>query len=563
MPVEVIDMWNIYRTTPRRLPDIGQRKAYMVGGGIASLSAAVFLIEDARMPGENIYIIEKTGMVGGSLDGAGDPERGYITRGGRMFEPMYEATWDLFARIPSLDNPEITLLDEVVAFNREYVGSSKCRLVGTPGKKLDFSRYGLNFRHINQMTELMLTPEEDLSYITIQQWFDPSFFKTNFWYFWATMFAFQPWHSVAEMRRYMIRFIHHVPGLKRIEGILRTPYNQYDSVILPIRRWLEARGVNFVMGTKVLDVEIEQAEDGRKYVSALVVQRGAEVERIPVTRKDLVFITNGSMVENSAYGDLDSPAPLIRTEGDVWRLWRNLVKKDPAFGNPDVFASDIDKTKWESFTVTFRGRKFIDMLEKFTGNRTGTGGLVTFRDSSWLMSIVAFRQPHFRNQPEDVTVIWGYGLFVDKEGDYVKKPMAEATGREMLLEVLYHLGWLDYKDEIMGEVVNVIPAMMPYITSQFMPRAIGDRPPIVPEGYDNLAFLGQFAELENECVFTVEYSVKSAMVAVYSLLPLGKVPPETYKGQYDIRVLMRAAQSLLDPELQQRLKGYIMKFLSM
>ncbi|WP_297468542.1 oleate hydratase [Thermococcus sp.] len=545
-------MLNYKRVTPRRIPDIKERKAYMVGGGIASLAAAVFLIRDARMPGENIYIIEKTPVNGGCLDGSGDPEKGYLLRGGRMFEEHYEATWDLLGSIPSLDDPEKTILDEVVEFNREYVGSSKCRLVGTPGKKVDFSKYGLTLRHLNELNELILTPEEKLGGVTIEQWFSKDFFETNFWYFWATMFAFQPWHSVAEMRRYMLRFMHKVPGLNRIEGILRTPYNQYDSIILPIQKWLEERGVNFIMGTRVVDVEIEE-KNGKKYVTKLYT-KGQHEGSIEVGEKDLVFITLGSMVDNSTYGDLDHPPVLNRGEGDSWRLWRKLVEKDPSLGNPDVFAGDIDRTKWESFTITFRGDKFIKMLEEFTGNRTGTGGLVTFKDSSWLMSIVAFRQPHFRNQPKDVTVIWGYGLFVDGEGDYIKKPMSQATGREIFLELLYHLGWLDKKDELMETVINVRTAMMPYITAHFMPRKPGDRPPVIPENYANLALMGQYVEIPGECVFTVEYSVKSAMIGVYGFLDLGREVPPAYTPYQEVPVLLKAVETLVDEDKKELLK---------
>nr|QEK14109.1 oleate hydratase [Thermococcus aciditolerans] len=552
-------MLNYKRTTLRKVPDIKKRNAYMVGGGIASLAAAVFLIRDAKMPGENIYIFEKTPVNGGCLDGSGDPENGYLLRGGRMFEEHYEATWDLLGSIPSLDDSDKTILDEVVEFNEEYVGSSKCRLVGTPGKKVDFTKYGLTIRHLNELNELLLTPEDQLGGITIEQWFSPSFFKTNFWYFWATMFAFQPWHSVMEMRRYMLRFMHLVPGMNKIEGVLRTPYNQYDSMILPIQKWLQDRGVNFIMGTKVVDVEIEEI-DGKKYVTKLHTT-GQKEGIIEVKPKDLVFITIGSMVENSTYGDFEHPPVLNRGEGDIWRLWRNLVKKDPSLGNPDVFASEIDKTKWESFTITFRGEEFLKMLEEFTGNKTGTGGLVTFKDSSWLMSIVAFRQPHFRNQPDDVTVIWGYGLFVDKKGDYIKKPMSQCTGKEIFLELLYHLGWLDKKDELLGTVINVRTAMMPYITSQFMPRHPGDRPPVIPENYGNLALLGQFVEVPGECVFTVEYSVKSAMMGVYGLLDLSREPPEAYKPYKRIDVLIKAVETLVDDEEKGMLKRSLNLFL--
>ncbi|MGH4139909.1 oleate hydratase [Clostridium sp.] len=171
-------------------------------------------------------------------------------------------------------------------------------------------------------------------------------------------------------------------------------------------------------------------------------------------------------------------------------------------------------------------------------------GIITVKDSSWLLSVTVNRQPQFINQPDDVIVIWAYALFPNNEGDFIKKKMSECNGRELLQELLYHLG-INEKD--MHEYIEtciVIPSIMPYITSQFMPRVKGDRPQVVPAGSTNLAFLGQFAEVKNDCVFTVEYSVRSAIMAVYTLLRLEKNPPEIYPSQYDVRIVAKAAKAL-------------------
>nr|WP_319487545.1 oleate hydratase [uncultured Caproiciproducens sp.] len=87
---------------------------------------------------------------------------------------------------------------------------------------------------------------------------------------------------------------------------------------------------------------------------------------------------------------------------------------------------------------------------------------------------------------------------------------------------------------------------MPYITSQFMPRVAGDRPDVVPAGSKNFGFLGQYSEIPQDCVFTVEYSVRSAMMAVYKLMNLDKEVEPVYPGQYDIRVLTNAAKTCLN-----------------
>ena len=86
---------------------------------------------------------------------------------------------------------------------------------------------------------------------------------------------------------------------------------------------------------------------------------------------------------------------------------------------------------------------------------------------------------------------------------------------------------------------------MPYITSQFMPRVKGDRPQVKPTGTTNIAFIGQYCELPDDVVFTVEYSVRSAQTAVYALLQLDKEVSPLYKGQHDIGVLFNALRTLV------------------
>jgi oleate hydratase len=88
--------------------------------------------------------------------------------------------------------------------------------------------------------------------------------------------------------------------------------------------------------------------------------------------------------------------------------------------------------------------------------------------------------------------------------------------------------------------------MMPFITSQFLRRGHGDRPEVIPKGTHNLALVGQFCELPNDVVFTVEYSVRSAQTAVYRLLRLKREPPAVYKGEFDLQVLYQAVMALHD-----------------
>lgn len=540
-------MGTYQRVHPRVPEGIAAKKAYLVGGGIGSLSAAAFLIRDGHMPGKNIHILEESDVYGGSMDGAGNAKDGYSARGGREIEEHFECFMELFGFIPSLTNPDRTVLDEFRELNLAEPIESHCRLVENAGQKADFSTLGLSTAHALQLGKLAMLTEEKLGRTTIEQFFDASFLETNFWYFWRSMFAFENWHSVVEVKRYMERFMHLISGMNRLKGILHTEYNQYDSLILPLVKWLEAQGVRFDKGHQVVDLELDTT-GGEKVVTAIHLKVNGAAKTIPVSRGDLVMVTNGSMTENSTKGDLNRPAVLNRSvdERGCWSLWEKLAAKSPDFGRPEVFCGDIDKTKWLSFTVTLTDDDIVfPHLLELTGDLPGMGGVVTIKDSNWLMSWTAPKQPHFLNQPDNVKVLWAYGLFPDAVGNYVGKKMADCTGRELLEELCYHMGLKDRIPEILAHTTNVIPCMMPYITSQFMPRVAGDRPQVVPQGSVNLAFLGQFAEVPDDCVFTVEYSVRTAMTAVYRLLKLEKEVIPVHPSRYDVRVLLTAVRTCL------------------
>lgn len=513
---------------------------HIVGGGIAGLATAVYLIRDAGVEGKNICIYEQLGVAGGSLDGSGDAQTGYMIRGGRMFEEHFACTFDLLNSIPSSDNPDVSVTEDIMAFNRMVPGSSNCRLVRNGRPAEDRYDLTLSAQDIIDINRLILHSERTLAGQRIEDWFDTSFFDSNFWLMWSTMFSFQPWHSLAEMRRYLRRFIHLFPGFTRIAGILRTRYNQYDALIAPVVTWLRDRGVRVATDTRVIDVTIEGTRQDR-LVTALVL---AEKTDVKVGAEDRVYLTLGSMTDATVQGSNHSAPDLQDQEGGAWTLWRKLAAEHEGFGRPEAFCGDTDKTAWHSFTVTMDCPDFFEFMEDFTNNRTGTGGLVTFADSSWVLSIVLFHQPHFRGQKHGSYTFWGYGLRGDRPGDVIKKPMWEATGDEIIKELSAHLK-LTKQEEAWFEGARVLPCRMPFITSQFMPRQPGDRPDVRPNGARNFAVIGQFCELPRDCVFTVEYSVRSACTAVAALTARTDPPPPVARTDLDPMVLIRAARVLL------------------
>ena len=537
---------------PKKPQDVENKSAYLVGSGLASLSAALFLVRDAQMPGERIHILEELELPGGSLDGILDNTRGYIMRGGREMENHFECLWDLFRSVPSLEVKDASVLDEFYWLNKEDPNFSKMRATMNRGKSAHTDgKFTLTDKAAEEIARLFLTSEEELNDKRISDVFSEEFFQSNFWLYWRTMFAFEEWHSAMEMRRYIARFIHHIGGLPDLSALKFTCYNQYESLVMPLVKHLESKGVRFEYGVQVKNVIVSKA-GGKKTATKIVYEKGGREGEINLTENDLVFVTNGSITENSTYGDQNTVPVLDASLGGSWSLWTNIAVQDPAFGKPEKFCGNIKESNFVSATLTTLDGRIPPYIERicqrdpFAG-KVVTGGIVSVKDSSWLMSWTLNRQPQFKKQPGNELVVWIYGLFSDRPGDYVKKPMKDCTGIEIAEEWLYHIGVpLAEIHDMAVNSANTVPCMMPYVMSYFMPRALGDRPAVVPEGSVNLAFIGNFAETPRDTVFTTEYSVRTAMEAVYTLLGVDRGVPEVFASCYDVRMLMNSASRLMD-----------------
>lgn len=536
----------------RKPMDVAERKAYIIGSGLAGLSAAAFLIRDGQMPGENITIFEELPLPGGGCDGIKDERLGYIIRGGREMENHFECLWDLYRSIPSLKNPGQSVLDEFYYLNMDDPSSSPVRVTFEQGKDAHtLHKFTLSDAAVLEMSKLVMTPERDLQDKKITDVFSKDFFESNFWLFWRSMFAFEDWHSAIEMRRYVTRFIHHTHNLTDLSCLKFTSYNQYESLIQPLISYLMEHHVRFEYDTVVNNV-VFRRDNGKQIASQIVITQSGEQKVICPDERDLVLVTLGSNTENSAYGDQNNVPVIPDSIGPAWELWENIAAQDASFGNPKKFYGDIAGSNWESATITCIDEKIPAYIAKLTGRnpyngKIVTGGPITAKDSSWLMSWTVSRQPHFAVQKPNEIVAWVYGLFSDEPGDYIKKPMKECTGEEITMEWLYHIGVpVTEIEELAKNHAVSIPCMMPYVTSYFMARKDGDRPLVVPECAQNFAFIGEFVETPADCVFTTEYAVRTGMEAVYTLLELDRGVPEVFASAYDVRVLLQATAALLD-----------------
>lgn len=537
----------------RKPKDVEKKEAYIVGGGLAGLAAAVFLIRDGHMAGEKIHVLEELSLSGGSLDGKFIPHDGFVTRGGREMENHFECLWDLFRSIPSLEVEDASVLDEFYWLDHDDPNSSNCRIIHNRGQRAaDDGEFTLSATAQKELTQLFMTSEDQLIGKKIEDVFGEEFFESNFWLYWCTMFAFEKWHSAIEIRRYVLRFVHHIDGLPDFTALKFTRYNQYESLVKPLLAYLEEQGVDFQYECTVSNIDVRIVGE-EKVAQKLVLEKVGAIEEIPLSEDDLVFVTNGSITESSTQGDHYTPAPISKAPGGSWRLWKNLAAQSPEFGHPEVFYENLPEESWfVSATVTWQNFDVEPYLEKLTHRklRTGrivTGGIITIKDSNWMMSFATHRQPHFKEQKDQQTITWVYGLLSNTPGNYIKKPIEQCSGQEIVQELLYHLGVPEAEIQRISKESSVaVPVYMPFITSYFMLREPGDRPLVIPNGSKNLAFIGNFAETERDTVFTTEYSVRTAMEAVYQLLAVERGVPEVFASAYDLRTLAKAVYYLTD-----------------
>ena len=544
---------------PEKPKDVDKKSAYIIGTGLAGLSAAFYLVRDGQTKGEHIHVLEKLELAGGSCDGRKDITKGFFMRGGREMDNHFECMWDMYRDVPSIETPGISVLDEYYWLNKHDPNYSLCRASTNCGEDAHTDKkFALDKDSAMELSKLFMTQEKDLEDKKISDILPDSFWDTNFWLYWQTMFAFQKWSSALEMKRYLCRYVHHIDGLPDFSALRFTKYNQYESMILPLVKYLENHGVKIEYGIDVKNVIIDTIGD-KKIAKQIVYVKDGQEQTIDLIEEDLVFITNGCCTDSSCYGDQNTAPDLSHLKdgyGESWDMWKAIAAqaKHGEFGNPDVFCNNIEETNWMSATVATSNEEIIQHIINICkrdprNGKVTTGGIVTVKDSTdnWYLSWTINRQPQFKSQDKNMVLVWLYSLSTNKEGNYVKKPMRECTGAEVAMEWLYHIGIPQNEiEDLAHNACNTTTCFMPYIDAFFQPRKNEDRPLVVPKGAVNFAFIGQFAETPRDTIFTTEYSIRTGMEAVYTLLDVDRGVPEVWGSQYDVRELLKAVYYAID-----------------
>ncbi|AUI77296.1 MULTISPECIES: oleate hydratase [Lactiplantibacillus] len=560
-------------------------KAIMIGAGLSNMAAAVYLIQDGHWDGKDIkfYGVDMHGANDGGATTDFTNEywnknhpmentTGYVARGGRMLNyRTYVDLMDLLDRVPSVTEPGMTAAEDTRDFDAKHRTYDIARLMQGGKGIINAGKLGFNNKDRTLLTKLIMMPDSEetkLDNVSIAEYFkdDPHMFQTNFWYMWETTFAFRTQSSAQELRRYMHQMIYEFTQIEHLVGVNRTRYNQFESMILPLIKYLQGQGVTFIDNKIVKDWQFKDTPmQDEITVTGLVIEdaQTGETEEVEVDDDTAVIFTNGSITDSATMGDYNTPAPENMDYGVSASLWKKATERFYNLGTPDKFFNDRNASEWVSFTLTTKNHLFLNEIVRITTQEPGnalnsflsTTPITPLNQKDVNMSIVVHHQPHFTTQQPNETVLWGYFLYPRRQGEFVNKPYIKMTGKEMAQELIGQLSKVDpgpgnIKDkekEILDSIINNIPVYMPYASALFNNRAKSDRPEVLPKHSTNLAFTGEFAEQPYQMIFTEQSAVRSGEIAAYHFagVPMDNLV-KTPRYDKDPKTLLKATKKMFD-----------------
>ena len=148
---------------PRKPKDADKKSAYIIGTGLAGLTAAFYLVRDGQISGDRIHVLEKIDIAGGSCDGRKDVTKGFYMRGGREMDNHFEVMWDVFKDVPSIETEGVTVLDEYYWLNKEDPNYSLCRASQNRGESAHTDgKFTLDKKSAMALSKLFITSEDEL-----------------------------------------------------------------------------------------------------------------------------------------------------------------------------------------------------------------------------------------------------------------------------------------------------------------------------------------------------------------------------------------------------------------
>ncbi|EAU35625.1 predicted protein [Aspergillus terreus NIH2624] len=498
--------------------------AWILGSGTAVLASAVYLVQTTKIPPQNIHILNPHRSLDAALHDRGDHYRGYDQFARCLPVPVGSPLKELLDSIPSGGRQGSSVLHEIEA--REGLrdsgktGGGTCFIIKRDGvtEPASTQTWDLNFRSRVSLLRLMLINERRVGRAQIRDFLPESFFQSAFWAMWSAQFGVQPWHSAVEFRRALRQYLSESRTLNILSCLDISGYYQYEMIFLPLYFYLQSLGVDFQFDTKTEDIVL--SGESRRQVSQLHLLRNGVRENQFLGPADIVLVNLGSTVSGSTSGNSNYPPPRSSMEADEeldenWSIWLNLRSKSDHFGEPYSFCTRQFESIMESFTVTVKDPLVFQQLASLAKNSAEAGTFIVILSSQWKLHICVPHQPVFPDQPRDVCVLWGFSNSPLCKGDFIKKPMVQCSGNEILTEALRHLN-LDV--ELFLQHTITIPRLMPRMSAALLSRVQGDRPQVIPEGTTNIGFIGPFVENSHYSTVDISYEVRTAQKAVSELL---------------------------------------------
>lgn len=471
--------------------------AYITGGGISALASALYLVRDCSLTPRNIHV-----FTGVSLP-HGDGENGYICRRGKIISEKNSMNlFDLLSDVNSLDIPDLTVCDEILNIYRSNPSMRNITFIDEDKNVVDISKIKLDKHHKKAACNLLREKKEKLRNMPLYEAFSGEFFETSFWKLISASYGFGKDSNAYE-------FVNALSNMDNmLSGTLPSDFDRDEEITEPLKAHLIKLGVDLRENTSVTDIDFE---DGR--ASAVHFSDNGVRKTVYLNENDICIMPTDEMDVCETYGSLKETAPRLFTS--PYQLWEKLFEKNSVFRNPSIFFDDLDGNMSEEFTITLSNRLLPELIDKVTCGALGNDGVIVLDNSSWKMTICAVPSTHFKNQSEDISIIWGTASRFDRDGERSGKPMTECTGSEILYELVSCFNLDEVWDDIYETVINVIPCHRRYDKSYLSPTP--SKLEIIPTGIDNFAVSGDFADYDNGTVFTEEYSVSTARTAAYKL----------------------------------------------
>jgi oleate hydratase len=515
-----------------------KRNIYIAGGGISALACAYYLIRDCGVSGENIHIFEGSSTLGGAYNVGGNMNDGYICTPPKLISRKGNPNLlDMLKDLKSALIPNMSVYDEIREFSDTHPIYENMRLADDNGK----AEQSLSRKALKNIKSLLGTKSEDLSEMSVEDYFAdcPDFLDSSLWYIISSLHILKPASSVLELKNILGIMSEDISGLYTMDNFIRPQYNMQETIIHPLIKYLDSHQTDITTGCTVTDVDFEE---GSSRISAIHLYDNGTAKTIYLNKNDLCFITNGSVSECAVIGDINTPPADESISPTASALWEKMSQKRSGFGCPDNFSHSGDEIL--TFAVTAKSSLLYDCINEFTSNDNMCGCFTTFKNSPWGLTLASVPQPYFTDQSDDIYVICGFCTTPEKNGNYINKSASQATGGEILSELISLMGMDEMQEDIFADTVNVIPCLMPFAATETMPRGEKDKPEIIPDSRSNFAFIGQFANLCGGISSGSEYAVRSAREAAYRLTDTKKPVAMPKKISFAAYIrLMRALKS--------------------